>query len=358
MDEIHDSGEGVPARREKTYKPLMQKLKDFNVQLIFLTATMPDYLRADYRQLFDRADFTIFSETSDRPNVAYHFEPASQELTQRVKNDFKNYQYQDVVQELIGKLTTTIGNSTSPQDRILVFFSTPDIVESFAEEHGYLWHNSNRTHSGLQETLDAWDAHTSRVLVGTTSLAQGLDRDCVRFVIVSNVYYGHTTLVQMLGRAGRDGRASDLFFIGPHGADLQAPFVVDKPSVAAQHYLNAYQGCQRKFSMVSMDGPAHAAYSCLDPADHNRGDVQPCGKCAPTSALHQMLVSSVVAATAAHGQLQSSLRSIKAPTASLVSAKRSHDEEHHERTRPTTTSGMQAIKDAETKTVQPQRVST
>lgn len=321
LDEIQDSGEGVPARREKTYQPLMQKLKEFNVQLIMLTATMPDYLRADYRQLFDREDFTLFSESSDRPNVGYHFGTASEVLTQKAKKDYSKYQYQDVVQNLICKLIAKISSSTSTHDHILVFFSTPDIIQSFAEGHGYLWHNSTKTHTGLQATLDAWDAHQSKVLVGTTSLAQGVNRDSVCYVIVANVYYGHTILVQMLGRAGRNGGPSDLFFIGPYGANTIAPFTLNKPGVAAQHNLNAYPGCQRKFSMVSMDGPDHPAYSCLDPPDLEHGPVQPCGNCAPASALHQLFMSSVVKATATHirsqpGSLQSLHHNTKALHAS------------------------------------------
>lgn len=303
IDEFHNTLEGVPQRRTKTWEPLLKRLFAFDVQLILMTATMPHYLRSEYRALLGRGDFSILAESSDRPNVAYHFVPASEELTKKAKTHQQDYQYQDIVQELILSLLSLIQASETTQDRILVFFPTPKIVESFAEEYGYLWHDSNRTKLALQATLDSWDtAVQKRVLVGTTALAEGLDRHDVRYVIVGNVSFGHSTLTQMLGRAGRDGLSSDLFFIGNHGADIRCPPSTGNPSLDAQHALNATQGCQRKFSMISLDGPSLGAYECNSPPDTSDGPAHPCGNCAPGN-IQRLAVLAVVTATQAHVQL-------------------------------------------------------
>lgn len=234
---------------------------------------MPEYLLPLYQSRLGRADFNVCKLSSDRPNVAFHFVPAYAELSP----PRRNYHYEDIVHALIRLLTPIIVASPTPNGRILVFFSSTSTVKSFAEQHRYLWHSSERSKIGLDATLAAWDAGHSRVLVGTTSLAQGLDRDDVRVVIVANVLYGHTTLTQMLGRAGRDEFHSDLFFIGPHGTNKQPPRTSPNPSIDAQHRINAETGCQRQLSMLLMDGPGLQPYCCLDGFAHRCGNCDPAG---------------------------------------------------------------------------------
>lgn len=263
--------EGVEERIENIWIPLAGMLFKHPVQIIFTTATMPPYMVDQYRALLGRSDFNIIRVSSDRPNVAFHLIPAYAEPFPARRN----YNYEDVVHALIRVFTALIVRSSTPNDRILVFFPLTRTVQEFAEAHNYLWHNSTRSKIGLNATLAAWDARSSRVLVGTTSLAQGLDRGDVRIVIVANALYGHTTLTQMLGRAGRDGLPSDLLFIAPYGTNTQPPRASNNPSHAAQHHLNAATGCQRLLSMVSMDGPNLPSYSCLGSVAH------PCGNCGP-----------------------------------------------------------------------------
>lgn len=304
IDEVQNALEGVPARCENTWRPLMRRLFDHPVQLIFMTATMPEYLRAEYRALIDRPDITILCEGSDRPNVAFHFIPASVELTTMARAEPKEYQYQDVVYALIVSLLSFMQQPDNAVGCILVFFVSPDMVQSFAEQHGYLWHTSNCTKVALQETLDAWGPQ-SPVLVGTTALAEGLDFN-VRHVIVGNVVFGHTTITQMLGRAGRDGLPSDLFFVGHHGVDTHPPLVTGKPGHDAQHALNSTAGCQRKLSMQSMDGESLEgleAYDCANPPSTISGAINPCGNCDPEG-IHRLGRLAVGAATAAHVQAQ------------------------------------------------------
>lgn len=263
--------EGVEERIEKVWVPLAAMLNTIRAQIIFTTATMPPYMVCSYRMLLARGDFNIIRDSSDRPNVAFHFIPGYPEpFPPR-----RDYYYEDIVHALIRIFTAIILGSSTPDDRILVFFARTSTVQTFAQAHNYLWHNSTRSKVGLDATLAAWDQGSSRVLVGTTSLAQGLDRPNVRIVIVANAIYGHTTLTQMLGRAGRDGLPADLLFVGPHGTDKKPPRSSPNPSIAAQHSLNAEKGCQRQFSMAAMDGPRLQAYSCLDSPAH------PCGNCAP-----------------------------------------------------------------------------
>lgn len=106
--------------------------------------------------------------------------------------------------------------------------------------------------------------------------------------------------MQMLGRTGRDGLPSDLFFIGHHGADIYHPTSTGNPLTDAQHALNAIQSCQCHFTMMSMDGPNLGAYECKYPLDTTHDQVQPCSNCAPTKIHCLAAVLAVLAATQAH----------------------------------------------------------
>lgn len=289
--------EGVQKRIDTVWIPLVAMLLKFYVQVIFTTATMPPDMVQSYRQLLGRYDFNIIRVSSDRSNVAFHMIPSYPEPFPARRD----YHFEDVVHALIRVFTALITESSTPNDRILVFFSRTQTVETFAEAHNYLWHSSKRGKIGLDATLAAWDDGTSRVLVGTTSLAQGLDRPNVRIVIVANAVFGHTTLTQMLGRAGRNGLPADLFFIAPNGTDKRPPYISNDPSVAAQLNLNAEAGCQRRFSMEYMDGPGLKPYSCHDSTAH------PCGNCAPND-IHLTTVLAVREAQKIQAQMQNRAR--------------------------------------------------
>ncbi|KAF7965750.1 hypothetical protein HWV62_42010 [Athelia sp. TMB] len=290
IDEIQDGCEGVPGRIKNTWKPLFQMLRGHHAQIILTTATLPPYLMPQYRELLDRDDFNVIREGCDRPNVAFHYIPGY-DTSQFEARPRENYHHQDVVLQLIRLLTAIIDRSLTPNDRIMVFFPHVKTVRSFAEDNGFLWHDSSRTKLALQDTLSRWQGGTCRTLITSMAMAQGIDHPDIRYLIAADVFYGLGAVTQILGRGGRDELPSDFFFIGPHGADQQPPPRTGNPALDAQHQLNAESECQRRFAMTTMDGPVVAAYSCLDEIEGERGVVHPCGTCQPDGIHHVGLLA-------------------------------------------------------------------
>lgn len=108
-----------------------------HTQIIITTVTMPPCMVPLYRKLLGHNDFNIIRDSSDRPNVAFHFIPAYPEPSLPCRD----YYYEDIVHALIRVFTSLILASTTPQDCILVFFPHTRTVQTFAESHHYLGNN-------------------------------------------------------------------------------------------------------------------------------------------------------------------------------------------------------------------------
>lgn len=281
--------EGVQGRIDTTYAKLPEALLAFEAQIVILTATVQPHSLPLYQTQFGRDDFNVIREPSDRPDVAFHLVPTY------VRTTSEPYNGEDIVLNLTTSLTHHIEQSPTPTDRILVFFPDRSSVQSFAEAHGYLWSHSHCSKDHLTESLASWDRLDCRVLVGTTAFAQGLDRESIRYVITANVTYGITTVAQMMGRAGRDGVPSDMFFIGPKKAPLDVSISWRSDSMLAQHHLNATSGCQREVMITALDGPSKT-YQCFTAGFA----VHPCGNCAPKAPLHLLALQAVETARQAY----------------------------------------------------------
>lgn len=283
--------EGVKARIEEVWNRFSPAVFAHRAQLIILTATLPRHLIADYQKQLQRDDINIIREPSDRPNIAYH------SIIAYLRAMSESYHYEDITQHLIAFLIHHIEQSSTPTDRILVFFPGRDIVEAFGTAHNYLWYHSRCPKSALADILESWDDPDCRVLIATTAMAQGLDRR-VRYVIAANVVYGISTIAQMMGRAGRDDRPANMFFVGPQNMPLDVNARWQEDTMLAQHHLHTTDTCLREVMMVSLDGPS-LAYQCL--ADSSTAvSVNPCGTCAPQSAIHLLAVQAVETARQAY----------------------------------------------------------
>ena len=288
IDEFHDAHEGVKQRVEEVWRSVVEGLLALSAQIVLLTATMPPHLVPIYQRLLKRSDFNIIRESSDRPNLSYHFLPAYESARR------PQYHYEDIAQELIVSLRERITASSRPRDRILLFLPSLPSVKSFASQHGYLLHHSGRTDEELQQTLARWDSGECAVVVATTAMAQGFDRADIRYTIVADVFYGMTLLSQIMGRCGRDGYRGELFFIASSRATADAPDLWDSESRDAQTLLNRIKTCQRYFTITHMDGP-HFAYACTAAPLHVQ-PVNPCGNCDPESEIHQLALTAIASA--------------------------------------------------------------
>lgn len=310
VDEGHDMQEGVKARIEEVWDRLGEALFAHKAQIIILTGTLPRYLIDAYQKQLQRDDMNIIREPSDRRNNAYH------SVVAYARSSFESYHYGDITEQLIVNLTRHIEQSSTPDDRILVFFPSRDVVEAFGTAHNYLWYHSRCTKSAMADTLESWDRHDYRVLIATTAMAQGLDRR-LRYVIAANVVYGITTIAQMMGRAGRDGQPSDMIFIGPPTVPLDVDVPWHEDSILAQHQLHTTTTCQREVMMTSLDGPSNT-YQCLINGS-TAVDIHPCGICAPQSPVHLLALQAVETARRAYTARS---RRVSIPATRAVTASR------------------------------------
>ncbi|KAG0696940.1 P-loop containing nucleoside triphosphate hydrolase protein [Suillus ampliporus] len=125
--------------------------------------------------------------------------------------------------ESLHHLVRTLSNLLGDNDRMLVFFSSQGETEDFSRKarcalyHSDLWEAGNTK----AYNLDLWDRGASKVMSCTTAFAQGMDRSNVRYVVIFRPAYGLIVNNQMMGRAGRDGKESHVFFVNDrHGASL------------------------------------------------------------------------------------------------------------------------------------------
>lgn len=316
--------EGVKARIETTWNLLADALFAHKSQLIILSGSFPPHLIPAYQKQLQRDDLNVIREPSDRPNIAYH------SIIAYVRAISDDYYYEDITQQLIASLMHHIEQSSTPTDRILVFFANRDTVEAFGTAHNYIWYHSHCTKTALADALESWDNLDCHVLVATTSMAQGLDRSNVRFVIAANIPYGVTTVTQMVGRAGRDGQPSDMFFVGPSHVPLPVDVRWHEDSMLAQHHLNTTSACQREAMMISLDGPSDHTYQCFSDVS-TAVDMHPCGTCAPLSAMHLLALQAVETARQAY---DSRSPEVSIPARRVVTAGRNVF--HHRSTSSTT----------------------
>jgi ATP-dependent DNA helicase RecQ len=120
-------------------------------------------------------------------------------------------------------------------------------------------------HAGLDsaertETQEAFLGGAVRVVVATTAFGMGIDKPDIRLVLLYNLPGSLVDYVQMVGRAGRDGRPSDCVLLyGRRDAGEVARFAVaDVPSVAALRAL------YRELRERTRDGVAAVSSSELE----------------------------------------------------------------------------------------------
>ena len=118
--------------------------------------------------------------------------------------------------EALNRLVDLLRSRLADNERMLVFFFSCAMAKSFAMNNDYTFFHS----SGAKEdsrmakvhNLGLWDDGTMKVMVCTSVFGVGIDRPNVCFTVIFNLTYSLITMMQMVGRAGRDGRESHVFF--------------------------------------------------------------------------------------------------------------------------------------------------
>jgi hypothetical protein len=177
------------------------------------------------------------------------------------------------------------------EERILVFFGAQADVEIFAKKnrcavyHSQLWQAGNTK----SYNLDLWDRGESKVMACTTAFAQGIDRSNVRYVVIFRPAYGLLVNNQMLGRAGRDGKESHVFFVTDASgiASFRGTKAVKSQCVEELDDVVHGNECRRYSTTLCMDG-VDLAVRCTDKP---RG--VPCDVCAPDSPMQRFAMEAI-----------------------------------------------------------------
>lgn len=174
---------------------------------------------------------------------------------------------------------------------MLVFFGAQADVEIFAKEnscavyHSKLWQPGNTK----SYNLDLWDRGESKVMACTTAFAQGIDRSNVRYVVIFRPTYGLLVNNQMLGRAGRDGKESHVFFVTDATAIASFRGAKAVKAQCLEELDDVVHGneCRRYSTTLCMDG-VDLAVRCTDKP---RG--VPCDVCAPDSPMQRFAMEAI-----------------------------------------------------------------
>lgn len=116
----------------------------------------------------------------------------------------------DALQHLVCGLHTKLKEN----ERMLVFFPSCEDADVFAEKLSCAVFHSKLPDQGNTKdfNLARWDAGETLVMACTSAFGAGVDRPNVRFIVIYNPSYNLQQTMQMVGRAGRDGRPSHAFF--------------------------------------------------------------------------------------------------------------------------------------------------
>ncbi|KAL8686415.1 MAG: hypothetical protein Q9218_007122 [Villophora microphyllina] len=158
-------------------------------QLLFLTATMPpsresDFWRALRLRYVSPTPLTLRTTTT-RANIRYEVRslPTKEDIVPEVR-------------QLIAGAWLW--------DKILIFCTTIDMVESLAQELGSLRYYAKLPNK--DEMLQQFDRPECRTMVATTALSLGLNKQDIGLIVHIDHPFSLLNYAQESGRGGRDGR--------------------------------------------------------------------------------------------------------------------------------------------------------
>jgi len=266
--------------RQVAWDLLVDQFNAVNIQMILMSATIPPDLVGSFLKAFKmkRDEVMEVRSSTNRKEIGMH--------VIRVPSHPQGQAFQ-ALKSLVNALSLRLQDD----ERMLVFFSSHQLVENFSKSV-----NCAVYHSGLvgdpgnskNDNLRLWDSGKPKVMACTTAFAQGVDRSNVRYVVIYRPFYGLLTNNQMLGRAGRDGKESYVFFVTDQSPTVSSnskqhttPYVKELDDVIHGEF------CRRYTNMLSMDG-CWMATRCWEDSSSAQCDI-----CRPESNMHQFALQAV-----------------------------------------------------------------
>ena len=288
VDEFHDLYAPHPDRQQ-VWNDACHSISKISKQRAFVSATHPPHLsEVFFRKAHINSDYPIHAirASTDRPNLAYYI------LTLSLSESTTEKPLWQSTTSLVRHLVKLL----APDERILVFFGTCELVDTFSRDTGCAVYHSKLPIDGdntKAHNLDRWDTGDSLVMAATTAAGQGVDRPHIKFVLIHGHTFGMLAYAQQGGRGGRGGRPSYVILLRKAHVARRTPSLKEGDVKCVGQFLDYAANkdvCRRKALLAVMDGEG-GALGCLDKPGCNLCDV-----CDPDSDMLK-IVSAAVASS-------------------------------------------------------------
>src|SRR5436309_3473959 len=216
----------------------LQKLIQFTVQMVLLTATLPPSKESELREMMCLEAPLMIRDLTSRPNIAYDIRTCSGTEDKR----------DEMVVELVRQRMEQYTNG----EGIIVYGGSVDHCKSLAEKLGCQAYYAAR--EDKNEVLQDWLDGRTQVVVATNALGLGIDKPNVRLVLHAELPQDLLNYAQESGRAGRDGlRSEAIIMTGPFSRQHRTTFSSSTDERLLHEYMISRQ-CRRQKLDQYLDG--------------------------------------------------------------------------------------------------------
>ena len=239
IDECH-----VVLNDQPDFRPKLQELGELNkvrVPIIMLTATLPpsEEERFMKRMWLKSGEVDVFRTATIRKNIQYR--------TYRIRGRTTRDQEDELV-----TVIQTARAELKNHDKMVVYSCRVEDCKSLAESIGCeAYFHDAEDKQGIYHRFV--HDETCNVIVATNAFGMGIDVAHIRWVIHVNVPRTLFDYSQESGRAGRDGRKSQVMIVrGRHKGQSQQQSQMDNDRQLMERYLGA--PCKRVVLDAFLDG--------------------------------------------------------------------------------------------------------
>lgn len=269
IDEHHDVL-SCPPDREGSWKRLARWASDQEMQLYLLSATAPPVLQQKLLGPYNMKpeNTALIRSPTNRQEIGLHTVSLNGETGLR-------------------NLVLALSKRLKERERMLIFFNSCNEAERFSAENKCPVFHSKlpKGKNGKEFNMQLWENGESKMMACTSAFGAGVDKPNVRFVVIHTPKYNLMSVLQAVGRAGRDGKESHAFFTttagkaGPsesHCSDVDMRWQLDQ--------LLHSDKCKVRQAMEYMDGK-ELAKECGQIPNQVHCDV-----CYPDGEVHKLAV--------------------------------------------------------------------
>ncbi|KAF8425824.1 hypothetical protein L210DRAFT_986547 [Boletus edulis BED1] len=274
IDEHHDQLD-CPTDRRKAWKMLAERASLMEMPIILLSGSVPPDLEKPLMKAYglSQTETAFVRSSTNRPEIGLH----------------TIYLDPSASTSALAHLVYALHSRLKADERMLVLFASCEEAEEFAGKA-----RCAVFHRGLPSTgntkaynLGLWDRGETKLMACTSAFATGVDRQKIRFIVVYKPTYSLLMVMQMAGRAGRDGSESHVFFATSQKAGPKFKQDDDYSLVYELGKVVHQKKCKILQATLYLDGE-RMARACSE----LRGQV-PCDICDPSSEIHEFAVHAV-----------------------------------------------------------------